>query len=383
MNLLTILDILLGLSVVMLIMSLVVTAVLGSLMGLLNQKGRNLREGLVNLLVQLNPSLSRVNARQLGQALLKHPLIADANNRMGHVIQRHEFAELLLLLGSGKWKPDGNQGVDLALEARKLLSDTVQGLDPASAATLLGNVRASAINMLQSNPDLPEAQRRDRALLAEAKSTFTQNLFSLFDATIERAVTRFSFSARIYSILAAALVASATQFDTLYLINRLSMDESVRKQFVDLAIKTSQDPAVLEAVKKAKSAINEAAPSSTTSELPASQPPTPAASPEFDTKPLAQLRTLGIFPPFAWTFERILGILISIALLTFGAPFWYDALKNLIKLRSVLSRRDDQEREQRLSPAYSQSNAKAAPVKSISEGSNRTIKGTKNEEIVG
>ena len=41
----------------------------------------------------------------------------------------------------------------------------MQGLDPASAATLLGNVRASAINMLQSNPDLPEAQRRDRAVV--------------------------------------------------------------------------------------------------------------------------------------------------------------------------------------------------------------------------
>ena len=36
------------------------------------------------------------------------------------------------------------------------------------------------------------------------------------------------------------------------------------------------------------------------------------------------------------------GLLISL-----GAPFWYNALKNLLKLKSVLSEKDDAQRAQR------------------------------------
>jgi hypothetical protein len=41
------------------------------------------------------------------------------------------------------------------------------------------------------------------------------------------------------------------------------------------------------------------------------------------------------------------GVLISAILLSFGAPFWYNALKNLLQLRSILTRKDDQQRAQR------------------------------------
>jgi hypothetical protein len=41
------------------------------------------------------------------------------------------------------------------------------------------------------------------------------------------------------------------------------------------------------------------------------------------------------------------GVLISWILLLLGAPFWFDALKNLLRLRSVMARKDDAERKQR------------------------------------
>jgi hypothetical protein len=44
-------------------------------------------------------------------------------------------------------------------------------------------------------------------------------------------------------------------------------------------------------------------------------------------------------------FGRILGILIGAGLLSMGGPFWYGLLQNLIKLRSSLTRKEQEQRE--------------------------------------
>jgi hypothetical protein len=46
--------------------------------------------------------------------------------------------------------------------------------------------------------------------------------------------------------------------------------------------------------------------------------------------------------PATWT-----GIALSTLLLSLGAPFWFEALKNLLRLRSVLAEKDDVQRAQR------------------------------------
>jgi hypothetical protein len=45
---------------------------------------------------------------------------------------------------------------------------------------------------------------------------------------------------------------------------------------------------------------------------------------------------------------HILGILFSAALLSLGAPFWYNALKNLASLRSTVAQNISKEQEQAL-----------------------------------
>jgi hypothetical protein len=45
--------------------------------------------------------------------------------------------------------------------------------------------------------------------------------------------------------------------------------------------------------------------------------------------------------------RRAAGIAFSWILLSLGAPFWFDLLKNLLKLRSVVAPKDDLEREKR------------------------------------
>jgi hypothetical protein len=41
------------------------------------------------------------------------------------------------------------------------------------------------------------------------------------------------------------------------------------------------------------------------------------------------------------------GILLAAALMSLGAPFWFDILKNLLNLRPALAQREEKERNER------------------------------------
>jgi len=71
------LDILIGLSTVMLLFSMAVTVVTQFINQIVNNQGRFLRNGLAGLLRQLDPGLTEKLATNISTALLKHPLIAD------------------------------------------------------------------------------------------------------------------------------------------------------------------------------------------------------------------------------------------------------------------------------------------------------------------
>jgi hypothetical protein len=43
----------------------------------------------------------------------------------------------------------------------------------------------------------------------------------------------------------------------------------------------------------------------------------------------------------------LFGILLTAALLSLGAPFWYSTLANLLKLRSVVARKEEAQRNER------------------------------------
>ena len=65
------------------------------------------------------------------------------------------------------------------------------------------------------------------------------------------------------------------------------------------------------------------------------------ASPSIDLLP--KRTQAGLLPQAS----QIPGILFAWVLLSLGAPFWFDLLKNLLKLRSLLARKDEAEREAR------------------------------------
>jgi len=83
-------------------------------------------------------------------------------------------------------------------------------------------------------------------------------------------------------------------------------------------------------------------------------------------------RSLGefnIFPSKAewcdWSGTRIPGVILSALLLSLGAPFWYEMLKNLLKLRSVAASKDDDQRKERQTSQTADANGGAASSDAI------------------
>ena len=61
------------------------------------------------------------------------------------------------------------------------------------------------------------------------------------------------------------------------------------------------------------------------------------------------------------------GVLFAWVLLSLGAPFWFDMLKNALKLRSLLAKKDEAERDDRQQTQPAAAPPQPAPV--IASGS--------------
>ena len=63
-----------GLAVIMLVLSMVVTVLTQAVTGMLNSRGRHLKKGLADLLKQVDPSLDDI-AERVAERVLTHPLV--------------------------------------------------------------------------------------------------------------------------------------------------------------------------------------------------------------------------------------------------------------------------------------------------------------------
>src|SRR3954447_6506116 len=173
-------DILLGLSVVMLIVSLVVTVLTQAVTNLLQTRGKNLLDGIAGLLKQIHRDLPEDACQKIAEAILTHPLIKSAGSRYGTVIHREELTILLLQLASD----DGPQRLESSLRNQLLAVLQENGVkDPAQT---LESVRALALQLEQAHPELSNDMRHSMALLQEANSRFLAKINGWFDQTIDR-----------------------------------------------------------------------------------------------------------------------------------------------------------------------------------------------------
>jgi len=416
------LDVLLGLSVVMLIVSMAVTLISQGILNLLASRGRNLRTGLADLLELLDARFSRTEAEAIAALTLTQRTIGGRCRcrlpawlqffQFGEVIHREEFIKILLDLAAGydvsiktefeqikarlanktinvgqatealesklleyplffkrldieallakikKEKAETKKQkfqqlekivagqIDLLGKLKSVLHDN--GIeDPAST---LKNARMLALEFEKSNPELAHDVREANALLQEASSDFLAKICLNFDHLLDRVSVRFTATTRVVSVVSAALVAIALQLDTVYLINRLSMDEQMRATFVALAPSLTEDQEIKEAVQPAAAKV------SGTQDTETSADETVTAKKGLDLEKqkyyLNFLAEQGLISlPVDrenwckhWKLVSIPGLILSIFLLSLGGPFWYNALSKLVQLRSGLARKDDEQK---------------------------------------
>jgi hypothetical protein len=265
------LDVILGLTAVMLVASMAVTVLTQLYTGLRNTRGAHLRDGLVDLLKQIDPAFTSELAREITGAILSHPLIHDSGSRLGTLVHRDEFTHLLIELASG----GGPQA--LREETKTVLVRSLQANGIPDPAASLKSIREVALEFEVSHPAVAAHIRREMAILHGAKSDFVAKINGWFDQTIDRISARFTLTTRQISLIAAFIVATALQLDSVALVKRLASGD---------------------------------------------------AAPQH--------------APATWA-----GIALSTLLLSLGAPFWFEALKDMLRLRSVLAGKDDLQRAQR------------------------------------
>jgi hypothetical protein len=212
-----------------------------------------------------------------------------------------------------------------------------------------------------------------RGLLVEAATkaegrieSFRREVEAAFNDTMERASGWYKRKAQLAILLLAIGVTIAMNVNTITVATRLWNDESLRSAVTSAAISATNSAAATGtggssasgtggAVAIAQSGSNAEAkspppqPASPNDKCaPAGNTPGPPADPaacakqkaQAAQKALASVNELDL--PLGWNDPNdpefpgaLLGWLITIAALTFGAPFWFDALNRLVRLRST------------------------------------------------
>jgi hypothetical protein len=355
------LDILIGLTIVLLALSMAVTMITQAVTTVLNSRGRHLRRGLVDLLQQLDPALTETLSRSVATGILTHPLVSGSNTpvaagspleavtsmidrirrsiggpRLGNVVHREEFTKLLMALAAGQ----GTGQLESAAQAALVNALKENGVD--NPEQKLKDIRQAALRLEKSAPELSHMARQNIAILEAAESDFVAKIHNWFDQTMDRTSQRFTASTRAITFIGAFLVAFGLQVDTPALVNRLAADEKLREQFVTEAKALYADQKATDEAAKQK----------------AQGTPAPAVPPdaeEMARKYRVFLATNGLitFPSVGQKWiegyrnVNVFGVLMTALLLSLGAPFWYSLLGRLLQLRSVLAVKDDVQRAER------------------------------------
>lgn len=317
-------DVLIGLTVVMLLLSMAVTVITQFGTGLVNSRGRHLKRGLADLLRQLDPELKE-HAESIAHSVLTHPLVSSSSSRLGSVVHREEFTKLLMHLA-------GDRSDRLADATKIALKQVLEANGIPDPDKKLKSIRTLALELESVRPELAADARQALAIAEEASSDLVAKINGWFDQTMDRVSQRFTASTRAITFVGAVVVAGALQVDTVALVNRLSTDDHLRAALAQEAI--------------ARGSGNEQG----------------AGLAALDRYGIVTLpRTVEEWGE-GWSRVNLFGVLVTALLLSMGAPFWYKMLGGLLQLRSLLAVKDDEQRasRQKADPPPAASPASAA-----------------------
>jgi hypothetical protein len=335
------LDILIGATTVLLIFALAVTVLTQAVTSLFSRKGQHLQAGLASLLQQLGIGEPEIAGRIAG-AVLGHPMLSPGKGlfggvELGTVIHREELTKLLLDAASGE---QAAMWPTLDDAAKASLVKMLQGNGIADPGGVLKAVRLTAMQLEASNPELANDVRQSMAILQVAASDYVARLNTWFDQTMDRVSQQFAKNTHVVTVCLAAAVVLSVQLDVIAVVDRFSVDDALRGKIVQRAIRDTQK--------------TEAAGSSGQAGSPPAETSAAGEMSQVDFGTQSYYDALGeagliSFPLDGrwwqqWSLRKIPGMLLAILLVSLGAPFWYNIVKNLIGLRSAVAQKDDAQR---------------------------------------
>jgi hypothetical protein len=379
--------------------SLLVTTLTQCVSAFLGLRGTNLFWGIKTLLVNADPALEK-HATVIARQILHHPLISDSTLsgrshdffgrwKYASAIRKEELLQIVRMLG----RPDDAEAH--GSEAwRAALRNAMDRLVPAEGEKLM--LVLPEIKKLF--PDDPAKVELVMAQLIPTAERLTAELDGWFHSVMDRVSQRFAMHTRCWTIIFSVIVAFLLQLDAFKLFTTLSTDADLRARLTASANALTQKAGEILATPAGSGADLYI---SAMKQLIASNPdsfkglPEPAGfstldggeqwlMTQFGTAHPADLErwrqayegqvsrltlqsavqnlnatvkgqlAYQLLPdPYPspiyrdWTFAKraLWGILASAALLSLGAPFWFNLLKTMSNLRPTLANKVTKERQ--------------------------------------
>jgi hypothetical protein len=377
------LDVMIGFVFTLLVISLAVTAMVQAVpVYLRNMKGVVLHRGLADLMMRVthvpkgqgNASMAQLETMIdsiLRDSLLAPPrmplarffvglinrLVPDAiaERPWATVVQREEFVRLLLDFVAN----DDPAAPARLREVREQIRPLLGIKTAAEARAMLTNLRVRIAELELEHHDWSSSRRADQAmlelLLAGPMRDFMAKLTGWYDQTIDRIDAAFTAGLRGWTTAVSLALVLILQLDSFDLMARLNVDTALRDKVVASAITAMDDGSVkpgagdeAKALECARLHLNRLG----------TAPDMAAYTNCMGLKQAMELKLVQ-WPesPADWwgnwkddplaRLLQLVGMLLSSALLSLGAPFWYEMLANLIKLRSTMARKEEAGRLER------------------------------------
>lgn len=367
------LEMLIAFAVVMLGLSLIITILTQMMAALLGSRGTNLRWGLTQLLNAVHPEFARSTGAIVDKVLTdslatdsvfarfqtKAPLLSRW--RLASTIRVEEVVGILERLSAGTTplpagnEPPANYTLEQAMatmardarakaghDLRNVAAEVKQFLgavSPVAAGTAPSGGAVTKTTAADLFMNLQPTVKIDELIgkVTASDKVGLDGLSGWFKSAMDRAAQRFTTHMRIWTIFFAIGVAFALQLDSFNLFRQLSTNEKLRTGL------TASYSAVLESA--AQVAPTTEANKATLQQLSAQADKIRGQLEEsgFSLIP-PKYAEWNIWPGAQFDNPRFWGILFSAALLSLGAPFWFNALKSLSSLRPLLASKEAAER---------------------------------------
>ena len=354
------LDTVLAFSMIMLLLSMLVTVLVQMAISVLGLRGRNLLWGVRQLVGSMAPELGDADVETLARKILSHPSLSGTKDKLSPFFRK--FLD-------GKRPPMAIQPKELLLVLDELrrggqlqgtLQETVERLfeTPPSEGSRL----ARSLELLAGlESRFPEQAGEVRAAVAGALEETREvvvRLHDWFDGAMEQARERLKLGARWWTVGFAVLLAVPLQIDSIDILGKLWANPELRLQLVERAGEAEKlFDRQMEATRELRTASGRVgdADASTTAELGKIE-----EQQSVIREQISELRTLLtdirqeipnneleiLLPGESYWQEfmpRLPGSLVTVILLSLGAPFWHGVLGKLVGFRSTLVKKKDGE----------------------------------------